>query len=135
MSEPLASRLRPRSLDEVVGQSHLLGDDGPLRPWVAAGRLPALLLYGPPGTGKTTLARLLAEAVGAPFLTVNATTDGIADLRKKLAEADALGTESGQTPVLFVDEQHRHSKVQQDALLAAVEAGRVTLIEIGRAHV
>jgi putative ATPase len=128
MTAPLAARLRPIRLDGVVGQAHLLGPDGPIAPWVAAGRLPALLLSGPPGTGKTTLGQLLAAAVGADFLTLNATTDGVADLRKRLSEADAIRAATGHAPVLFLDELHRFSKSQQDGLLAAVEAGRVTLI-------
>lgn len=127
-TEPLASRLRPRSLDELVGQEELLGPDGPVRAWIAARRLPSLLLYGPPGTGKTTLGRLLAESTGAGYLTLNATTDGVADLRKRLAEADELRERDGLAPLLFLDEIHRFNKGQQDGLLAAVESGRVTLV-------
>lgn len=128
MSEPLASRLRPRTLDDVVGQTHLLGSDGPIAPWVAARTLPALLLAGPPGTGKTTIASLLADAIGVPFLTLNATTHGIADLRKTLEEADRVAAAGGRAPLLFLDELHRWAKNVQDGLLAAVEAGRVTLV-------
>jgi putative ATPase len=128
MSEPLASRLRPASLADVVGQTHLLGPDGPIVPWVAARQLPALLLAGPPGTGKTTIASLLADAVGVPFLTLNATTHGIADLRKTLEEADRIAAAGGRSPLLFLDELHRWAKNVQDGLLAAVEAGRVLLV-------
>ena len=128
MNEPLASRLRPRTIDQVVGQPHLLGPDGPIAPWIAARRLPALLLAGPPGTGKTTIASLLAAAIDAPFLTLNATTHGIADLRKTLDQADLLTADGGRAPVLFLDELHRWAKNVQDGLLTAVESGRITLV-------
>ena len=125
---PLAARLRPRSLDEVVGQAHLLGPDGVLRRWVAAGRIPAIVLWGPPGSGKTTLGRLLADAIGAPFLTLDATAEGLPDLRRRLAEADGIRDAAGRAPLLFVDELHRLAKNQQDGLLAAVESGRILLV-------
>ncbi len=125
---PLAARLRPRSLDEVVGQRHLLGPDGALARWVAGGRMPALVLWGPPGSGKTTLGRLLADALGLGYLTLDATSEGLPDLRRRLTEADTLRTATGRAPVLFVDELHRLAKNQQDGLLGAVETGRITLV-------
>jgi putative ATPase len=128
MNQPLPERLRPQRLEDMVGQEALLGSDGPIRLWLAAGRLPSLILYGPPGSGKTTLGRLLAEALGAAFLTLNASSEGLPDLRRRLDEADKLRTESGHVPLLFLDEIHRFSKTQQDALLGAVEAGRIVLV-------
>ncbi len=125
---PLAARLRPRSLAEVVGQRHLLGPDGAITRWVASGRLPALVLWGPPGSGKTTLGRLLADALGLGFLTIDATSEGLPALRSRLAEADRIRAATGRPPVLFADELHRLAKNQQDGLLGAVETGRVTLI-------
>ncbi len=124
---PLAERLRPRVLDDVVGQDHLLGPDGPLRGWIAAGRLPSCVLWGPPGVGKTTLARLLAEAAGAQFAPVSGVEVGVKEMRAVIADADR-GRRTGQRTVLFVDEIHRLNRAQQDALLPHVEAGRVTLI-------
>lgn len=126
--EPLAARLRPDSIDALLGQEAIFGADGPIRPWISARRIPSLLLFGPPGTGKTTLGRLLAQSIGAGFLTLNATTDGVADLRRRLEESDALRTRDGIAPLLFLDEIHRFNKSQQDGLLSAVESGRVTLV-------
>lgn len=125
---PLAARLRPGSLDDVVGQRHLLGPDGALTRWIAGGRLPALVLWGPPGSGKTTLGRLLADALGLGYLTLDATSEGLPDLRRRLVEADTLRLTSGRPPLLFVDELHRLAKNQQDGLLAAVETGRIVLV-------
>jgi putative ATPase len=125
---PLAARLRPRSLADVVGQEHLLGPDGAITRWVATGRIPALVLWGPPGSGKTTLGRLLADALGLGYLTLDATAEGLPDLRRRLAEADTLRLTTGRPPLLFVDELHRLAKNQQDGLLAAVENGRITLV-------
>lgn len=127
-SAPLAARLRPGSLDEVVGQPHLLGPTGTLTRWVASGRIPAIVLWGPPGSGKTTIGRLLADALGLGYLALDATTDGLSDLRRRLTEADALRDTTGRPPVLFLDEIHRFSKTQQDSLLNAVETGRVALV-------
>ena len=127
--QPLAARMRPRTLDEFVGQAHLVGERGPLRrsrhprPPVAS-----LLLWGPPGTGKTSLARLLADAVGAEFGTVSAVMSGVAEVRAAIAEAqDRLALEARRT-VLFIDEIHRFNKSQQDALLPHVEDGTITLV-------
>ncbi|MEI7743612.1 MAG: AAA family ATPase [Chloroflexota bacterium] len=125
---PLAARLRPRSLAEIVGQRHLLGPDGTITRWVAAGRIPALVLWGPPGSGKTTLGRLLADALGMGYLTLDATSEGLPDLRRRLAESDTMRATTGRSPLLFVDELHRLAKNQQDGLLAAVETGRITLV-------
>lgn len=125
---PLAARMRPRTLDEVVGQSHLLGPGAPLRRLVEAGRLPSMLLWGPPGSGKTTIGRLLAEAVGARFAQLNTTTDGVAALREVVSDARSAASLHGQTTVVLLDELHRYSKAQQDSLLPHVEAGTIVLV-------
>jgi putative ATPase len=120
--------MRPRTLDEVVGQAHLVGEHGPIRRSVARGHLSSMLLWGPPGTGKTSLARLLAEAVGAEFRTLSAVMSGVADVRAIVAEAQERLALDGTRNVLFIDEIHRFNKAQQDALLPHVEDGTVTLI-------
>jgi len=125
---PLAARMRPRDLDEVVGQGHLLGPAAPLRRLVEAGRLPSMILWGPPGSGKTTIGRLLAEAVGARFEQLNTTMDGVAALRDVVAEARGEAAFRGATTVVLLDELHRYSKAQQDALLPHVEAGTIVLV-------
>jgi putative ATPase len=123
---PLAARMRPRTLDEVVGQQHLLGPGSPLRRLVEGGGTTSVLLWGPPGSGKTTLARLLAE--GRRFVELSAVTAGVKDVRSAIDEAkDRLGM-TGERTVLFVDEVHRFNKSQQDALLPGVEAGLVTFV-------
>ncbi|MFN8232746.1 MAG: replication-associated recombination protein A [Actinomycetota bacterium] len=122
--EPLAARMRPRSFDDFVGQTHLIGPGKALTKLVAGGNLPSLILWGPAGTGKTTLAHLLADAVGADLVQLSATSSGVADARKVMD-----GARGGMfRTVLFVDEVHRWSKAQQDVLLPAVESGTVTLI-------
>jgi putative ATPase len=124
---PLADRLRPASLDEVVGQEHLTGPDGAIGRMVAAGRLASMILWGPPGTGKTSIARLLADAVGLRFVAVSAVFSGVADLKKIFAEA-RTAARAGQKTLLFVDEIHRFNRAQQDGFLPYVEDGTVTLV-------
>jgi putative ATPase len=124
---PLADRLRPTSLAEVVGQEHLTGPEGAIGRMVAAGRLASMILWGPPGTGKTTIARLLAGAVGMRFVAISAVFSGVADLKKVFAEAQTAAR-VGQQTLLFVDEIHRFNRAQQDGFLPFVENGTVTLI-------
>ncbi len=125
---PLAARLRPKKLDEVVGQQHLVGPDGPLRVLIETGRLTSAILWGPAGTGKTTLARLLAEASEKEFVPLSATASGVKDVREALEAARRRLGERGQGTILFIDEVHRFNKAQQDVLLPAVEDGLVVLV-------
>ena len=124
---PLADQLRPRSLDEVVGQDHLTGPEGAIGRMVAAGKLASLVLWGPPGTGKTTIARLLADAVGMRFVAISAVFSGVADLKKVFAEAREH-MKLGRQTLLFVDEIHRFNRAQQDGFLPYVEDGTVVLV-------
>ncbi len=124
---PLAERLRPRTLGEVVGQGHLTGPEGAIGRMVAAGRLSSMILWGPPGTGKTTIARLLADAVGLRFTAISAVFSGVADLKKAFVEARDHAR-AGKRTLLFVDEIHRFNRAQQDGFLPYVEDGTVTLV-------
>ncbi len=124
---PLADRLRPKSLDEVVGQEHLTGPEGAIGRMVAAGKLSSMILWGPPGTGKTSIARLLADAVGLRFVALSAVFSGVADLKKVFAEA-RVAMKAGQRTLLFVDEIHRFNRSQQDGFLPYVEDGTITLV-------
>ncbi|MEM1052610.1 MAG: replication-associated recombination protein A [Pseudomonadota bacterium] len=124
---PLADRLRPRALEEVIGQEHLTGPEGTIGRMVAAGKLASIVLWGPPGTGKTSIARLLAASVGMRFQSISAVFSGVADLKKAFAEADKMAA-AGQKTLLFVDEIHRFNRAQQDGFLPFVERGTVTLV-------
>ncbi|MBR6495430.1 MAG: replication-associated recombination protein A [Prevotella sp.] len=128
MSEPLAERLRPRSLDDYVGQQHLVGEGAVLRKMIDAGRISSFILWGPPGVGKTTLAQIIANKLEVPFYTLSAVTSGVKDVREVIEKARNGRFFSSASPILFIDEIHRFSKSQQDSLLGAVERGVVTLI-------
>lgn len=128
MSEPLAERMRPRSLDDYVGQKHLVGEGAILRKMIDAGRISSFILWGPPGVGKTTLAQIIAHTLKVPFYTLSAVTSGVKDVREVIEKAKNNRFFDSASPILFIDEIHRFSKSQQDSLLGAVEKGIVTLI-------
>ncbi len=128
MSQPLAERLRPRTLDEYIGQRHLVGEDAVLRKMIDAGRISSFILWGPPGVGKTTLAQIIANRLQTPFFTLSAVTSGVKDVRDVIEKAQKGRFFNEASPILFIDEIHRFSKSQQDSLLGAVEKGVVTLI-------
>ena len=129
MDTPLAERMRPRTLDEYVGQHHLVGEGGVIRRMIEGKRISSFILWGPPGVGKTTLAKIIANRLEVPFYTLSAVTSGVKDVRDVIdrAKKKTLFTSDG-SPILFIDEIHRFSKSQQDSLLGAVEDGTVTLI-------
>lgn len=128
MAQPLAERMRPKTLDEYIGQKHLVGEGAVLRRMIDAGRISSFILWGPPGVGKTTLARIIANRLETPFYTLSAVTSGVKDVRDIIDKARSNRFFSQQSPILFIDEIHRFSKSQQDSLLGAVETGVVTLI-------
>ncbi|KQT41613.1 MULTISPECIES: replication-associated recombination protein A [unclassified Methylophilus] len=127
-SVPLAEQLRPKTLNEVVGQTHLLGEGKPLRRAFESGKLPSMILWGPPGVGKTTLARLIAQTADAEFVPLSAVLSGIKDIREAVERAELTLQQSGRNTILFVDEVHRFNKGQQDAFLPFVESGLITFI-------
>jgi putative ATPase len=128
MAQPLAERLRPRTLDEYIGQEHLVGEGAVLRRMIDAGRIASFILWGPPGVGKTTLAQIIAHKLETPFYTLSAVTSGVKDVRDVIEKAQKGRFFNEASPILFIDEIHRFSKSQQDSLLGAVEKGVVTLI-------
>lgn len=128
MAQPLAERMRPKTLDDYIGQKHLVGEGAVLRKMIDAGRISSFILWGPPGVGKTTLAQIIANRLETPFYTLSAVTSGVKDVRDVIDKARSSRFFSQQSPILFIDEIHRFSKSQQDSLLGAVETGVVTLI-------
>jgi len=128
MAQPLAERLRPRTLDDYIGQQHLVGEGAVLRRMIDSGRITSFILWGPPGVGKTTLAQIIANRMETPFYTLSAVTSGVKDVREVIEKAQKGRFFNEASPILFIDEIHRFSKSQQDSLLGAVERGVVTLI-------
>ena len=128
MAQPLAERMRPKTLDDYIGQKHLVGEGAVLRRMIDSGKISSFILWGPPGVGKTTLAQIIANRLETPFYTLSAVTSGVKDVRDVIEKARSSRFFSQQSPILFIDEIHRFSKSQQDSLLGAVETGTVTLI-------
>ena len=128
MAAPLAERLRPQTLEDYIGQQHLVGEGGVFRRFIEAGNVPSFILWGPPGVGKTTLAKIVANALERPFYTLSAVTSGVKEVREVIESAKSQKFFSAKTPLLFIDEIHRFNKSQQDSLLGAVEQGIITLI-------
>ena len=126
--KPLAERLRPTTLDDYIGQKHLVGQGAILRQMIEAGHIASFILWGPPGVGKTTLAKIIANKIDVAFYTLSAVSSGVKDVREVIESAKKNRFFGGQSPILFIDEIHRFSKSQQDSLLAAVEQGDITLI-------
>ncbi len=127
-NQPLADRMRPKSLNEYIGQQHLVGEKAVLRQAIESGRIPSFILWGPPGVGKTTLAQIIAHTLDRPFYTLSAINSGVKDVRETIDKAKKQQFFHAPNPILFIDEIHRFSKSQQDSLLGAVEAGTITLI-------
>lgn len=129
MNQPLAERLRPKTLEDYLSQQHLIGKDGALKQQIKQGIIPSMIFWGPPGVGKTTLANIIATESGRPFYTLSAISSGVKDVREVIEKAKkSEGLFTTKSPILFIDEIHRFSKSQQDSLLGAVEKGWVTLI-------
>jgi putative ATPase len=128
MNTPLAERMRPLTLDDYVGQEHILGKEAPLRKSMEAGVLPSMIFWGPPGVGKTTLANLISRTMNRPFYKLSAISSGVKDVREIIQQAENGGMFQQGGSILFIDEIHRFSKSQQDSLLGAVEKGTLTLI-------
>ena len=125
--QPLAERLRPQSLEDYIGQRHLVGENGVFRRFIASGSVPSFILWGPPGVGKTTLAKIVASALDRPFYTLSAVTSGVKEVREVIEKAQKQHLFNTRPAFLFIDEIHRFNKSQQDSLLGAVEQGVITL--------
>ena len=125
---PLAERIRPKSFDNFIGQNHLIGNDGPIKKAVNNGAIPSMILWGPPGVGKTTLAEIIANELDRPFYSLSAISSGVKDIRNIIESVKNQGIFGKGNALLFIDEIHRFSKSQQDALLSAIEKGMITLI-------